>query len=73
MAGIDVLLASDEGSYLTGGIYAVTGGIPLLLRQPKALWPCRFAGSTSHKRLSKGLLRVDQEILYSWERPVFLP
>jgi NAD(P)-dependent dehydrogenase (short-subunit alcohol dehydrogenase family) len=30
MAGIYVLLASDEGSYMTGGIYAVTGGTPLL-------------------------------------------
>jgi hypothetical protein len=30
LAGIYVLLASDEGSYMTGGIYAVTGGIPLL-------------------------------------------
>jgi hypothetical protein len=25
-----VLLASEEGSYMTGGVYAVTGGIPLL-------------------------------------------
>jgi NAD(P)-dependent dehydrogenase (short-subunit alcohol dehydrogenase family) len=30
LAGIYVLLASDEGSYMTGGIYAVTGGTPLL-------------------------------------------
>ena len=30
LAGIYVLLASEEGSYMTGGIYAVTGGIPLL-------------------------------------------
>ena len=30
LAGIFVLLASEEGSYMTGGIYAVTGGTPLL-------------------------------------------
>jgi hypothetical protein len=30
LAGIFVLLASEEGSYMTGGIHAVTGGIPLL-------------------------------------------
>ncbi|MET0428203.1 MAG: SDR family oxidoreductase [Microvirga sp.] len=30
LAGIYVLLASDEGSYMTGGIYPVTGGTPLL-------------------------------------------
>jgi NAD(P)-dependent dehydrogenase (short-subunit alcohol dehydrogenase family) len=30
LAGIYVLLASEEGSYMNGGIYAVTGGIPLL-------------------------------------------
>jgi NAD(P)-dependent dehydrogenase (short-subunit alcohol dehydrogenase family) len=30
LAGIYVLLASDEGSYMTGGIYAVNGGTPLL-------------------------------------------
>jgi NAD(P)-dependent dehydrogenase (short-subunit alcohol dehydrogenase family) len=30
LAGIFVLLASEEGSYMTGGIYAVTGGKPLL-------------------------------------------
>src|ERR671916_2613424 len=30
LAGIFVLLASEEGSYMTGGVYAVTGGIPLL-------------------------------------------
>lgn len=30
LAGIYVLLASDEGSYMTGGIHAVTGGTPLL-------------------------------------------
>jgi NAD(P)-dependent dehydrogenase (short-subunit alcohol dehydrogenase family) len=30
LAGIYVLLASDEASYMTGGIYAVTGGKPLL-------------------------------------------
>src|SRR5919112_1234774 len=30
LAGIYVLLASEEGSYMTGGIYAVTGGTPLL-------------------------------------------
>jgi len=30
LAGIFVLLASDEGSYMTGGIHAVTGGTPLL-------------------------------------------
>jgi NAD(P)-dependent dehydrogenase (short-subunit alcohol dehydrogenase family) len=30
LAGIYVLLASDEASYMTGGIYAVTGGTPLL-------------------------------------------
>ena len=30
LAGIYVLLASAEGSYMTGGIYAVTGGTPLL-------------------------------------------
>jgi NAD(P)-dependent dehydrogenase (short-subunit alcohol dehydrogenase family) len=30
LAGIYVLLASEEGSYMTGGIYAVTGGLPLL-------------------------------------------
>ena len=30
LAGIYVLLASDQGSYMTGGIYAVTGGTPLL-------------------------------------------
>jgi len=30
LAGIFVLLASDEGSYMTGGIHAVTGGVPLL-------------------------------------------
>jgi hypothetical protein len=30
LASIDVLLASDEGSYLAGGIDAVIGGTPLL-------------------------------------------
>ena len=30
LSGIFVLLASEEGSYMTGGIHAVTGGIPLL-------------------------------------------
>ena len=30
LAGIYVLLASEEGSYMNGGIYSVTGGIPLL-------------------------------------------
>ncbi|MDY6924417.1 MAG: SDR family oxidoreductase [Pseudomonadota bacterium] len=30
LAGIYVLLASDEGSYMNGGIYPVTGGTPLL-------------------------------------------
>jgi NAD(P)-dependent dehydrogenase (short-subunit alcohol dehydrogenase family) len=30
LAGIYVLLASEEGSYMTGGIYAVTGGTPIL-------------------------------------------
>ena len=30
LAGIFVLLASDEGSYMTGGIHAVTSGTPLL-------------------------------------------
>jgi NAD(P)-dependent dehydrogenase (short-subunit alcohol dehydrogenase family) len=30
LAGIFVLLASDQGSYMNGGIYAVTGGSPLL-------------------------------------------
>jgi NAD(P)-dependent dehydrogenase (short-subunit alcohol dehydrogenase family) len=30
LAGIFVLLASDEGSYMNGGVYAVTGGLPLL-------------------------------------------
>ena len=30
LAGIYVLLASDEGSYMTGGRYAVTGGTPIL-------------------------------------------
>jgi NAD(P)-dependent dehydrogenase (short-subunit alcohol dehydrogenase family) len=30
LAGIYVLLASEEGSYMTGGVYAVTGGVPLL-------------------------------------------
>ena len=30
LAGIFVLLASDEGSYMSGGIYPVTGGAPLL-------------------------------------------
>jgi hypothetical protein len=30
LAGIYVLLASDEASYMTGGIHAVTGGTPLL-------------------------------------------
>jgi len=30
LAGIFVLLASEEGSYMTGGIHAVTGGTPLL-------------------------------------------
>ncbi len=30
LAGIYVLLASDEASYMTGGIYTVTGGSPLL-------------------------------------------
>jgi NAD(P)-dependent dehydrogenase (short-subunit alcohol dehydrogenase family) len=30
LAGIYVLLASDGGSYMTGGIHAVTGGTPLL-------------------------------------------
>jgi hypothetical protein len=30
LAGIFVLLASAEGSYMTGGIHAVTGGTPLL-------------------------------------------
>ncbi|PAX09262.1 SDR family oxidoreductase [Sphingomonas lenta] len=30
LAGIYVLLASDEGSYMSGGRYAVTGGAPIL-------------------------------------------
>jgi NAD(P)-dependent dehydrogenase (short-subunit alcohol dehydrogenase family) len=30
LAGIFVLLASEEGSYMNGGIYPVTGGTPLL-------------------------------------------
>jgi len=30
LAGIFVLLASEEGSYMNGGIHAVTGGTPLL-------------------------------------------
>jgi NAD(P)-dependent dehydrogenase (short-subunit alcohol dehydrogenase family) len=30
LAGIYVLLASDEGSYMSGGRYAVTGGTPIL-------------------------------------------
>ena len=30
LAGIYVLLASEAGSYMTDGIYAVTGGTPLL-------------------------------------------
>ncbi|KIC58418.1 MULTISPECIES: SDR family oxidoreductase [Brevundimonas] len=30
LAGIFVLLASDEGSYMSGGRYAVTGGTPIL-------------------------------------------
>jgi NAD(P)-dependent dehydrogenase (short-subunit alcohol dehydrogenase family) len=30
LAGIFVLLASDEGAYMNGGIYPVTGGRPLL-------------------------------------------
>jgi NAD(P)-dependent dehydrogenase (short-subunit alcohol dehydrogenase family) len=30
LAGIYVLLASEEGSYMNGGIYPVTGGTPLL-------------------------------------------
>lgn len=30
LAGIYVLLASDEGSYMSGGRYAVTGGSPIL-------------------------------------------
>ena len=30
LAGIYVLLASDTGCYMTRGIYAVTGGAPLL-------------------------------------------
>jgi NAD(P)-dependent dehydrogenase (short-subunit alcohol dehydrogenase family) len=30
LAGIFVLLASDEGSYMSGGVYPVTGGTPLL-------------------------------------------
>jgi NAD(P)-dependent dehydrogenase (short-subunit alcohol dehydrogenase family) len=30
LAGIFVLLASEEGSYMTGGIHAVTGGTQLL-------------------------------------------
>jgi NAD(P)-dependent dehydrogenase (short-subunit alcohol dehydrogenase family) len=30
LAGIYVLLASDEGSYMSGGVYAVTGGTPIL-------------------------------------------
>jgi hypothetical protein len=30
LAGIFVLLASDQGSYMNGGIYPVTGGTPLL-------------------------------------------
>jgi NAD(P)-dependent dehydrogenase (short-subunit alcohol dehydrogenase family) len=30
LAGIYVLLASDEGSYMSGGRYAVTGGTPVL-------------------------------------------
>ncbi len=30
LAGIYVLLASEEGSYMTGGFHAVTGGTPLL-------------------------------------------
>ena len=30
LAGIYVLLASDQGSYMNGGVYPVTGGTPLL-------------------------------------------
>jgi NAD(P)-dependent dehydrogenase (short-subunit alcohol dehydrogenase family) len=30
LAGIFVLLASDQGSYMNGGIYPVTGGTPML-------------------------------------------
>jgi len=30
LAGIYVLLASDEGSYMSGGLYPVTGGTPML-------------------------------------------
>lgn len=30
LAGIFVLLASDDGSYMSGGIYPVTGGAPML-------------------------------------------
>lgn len=30
LAGIYVLLASEEGSYMSGGRYAVTGGTPIL-------------------------------------------
>jgi hypothetical protein len=30
LAGIFVLLASDQGSYMSGGVYPVTGGTPLL-------------------------------------------
>jgi NAD(P)-dependent dehydrogenase (short-subunit alcohol dehydrogenase family) len=30
LAGIYVLLASDEASYMSGGAYAVTGGSPIL-------------------------------------------
>ncbi|KAA2241168.1 SDR family oxidoreductase [Salinarimonas soli] len=30
LAGIYVLLACDEGSYMSGGIYTVTGGLPFL-------------------------------------------
>jgi NAD(P)-dependent dehydrogenase (short-subunit alcohol dehydrogenase family) len=30
LAGIYVLLASDEASYMSGGAHAVTGGHPIL-------------------------------------------
>ena len=30
LAGIYVLLASEQGSYMNGGVYPVTGGVPLL-------------------------------------------
>jgi NAD(P)-dependent dehydrogenase (short-subunit alcohol dehydrogenase family) len=45
LAGTYVLLASEAGSYMTGGIYAVTGGTPLLQNlAPSRTWKLRLRG-----------------------------